>query len=403
MLEYQFIQFADGLPTREDCETFVPVDDNHTTNFFTYEPDYPSDEYTQRCDLITPDGVLLQKNITYLNRPYPIGESASSKTVGIHQIKKELRKYLAPGNCCRLRLMEISEETTLAEAGTLNMTGEELRQHTLKAIGTETKIPDGARVVVFDTPQIACQMSGLPSNLTTPTPMKVTVWGRQSINTATTLSRKREIAEIVTKGGTVELPISLTRAMYISITVETVDDRQYSAGELTHKGITISKQEAIGYSNILQVVENQGKYSQIKYGCNEYGTFGFPFEAYYPNATPGSSGTTYLQCLVPLIIKRPQFNQSDKVYEKSNGEQVILYANYTKEYNGETDYIAEETHEKIMIALNCDQVFINGQRLTKSDKYEIDWDNETQTDCGTKLVRATFKMKANITTRNGNC
>lgn len=155
--------------------------------------------------------------------------------------------------------------------------------------------------------------------------------------------------------------------------------------------ITSNKDETTTtYSNLLCRVEENAEMSTMKYLCYE-SALGFPF----------LSGD-YLSQVLPIIISAPQFKQEDKIYTKRNGEQVVLFANITKEYEGETDYIPMEWHEKILMALSCDEVYINGKRMTKSNNYEIDHDNCTYTDCGIKLMRATFKVTTNITQRNSN-
>jgi hypothetical protein len=145
------------------------------------------------------------------------------------------------------------------------------------------------------------------------------------------------------------------------------------------------------YSNILRRDDVSNQLSTIQYYCKEP-AFGFPF----------SGGKRFIQQLMPINLYSPQFKQEDKVYTKRNGEQVVLFANITKEYEGETDYIPMEWHEKILIALSCDEVYINGERVTKSGNYEIDHDNCTYSDCGIKLMRATFKVTTNVTQRNSN-
>lgn len=94
--------------------------------------------------------------------------------------------------------------------------------------------------------------------------------------------------------------------------------------------------------------------------------------------------------------------QEDKTYTKRNGEIVTLYASYSKEYEGETDYVPEEWHDSFMAALSCDEVFIDGLRVTKSANYDIKWDSYDETSCGVKLARATFKVKNHIANRNSN-
>jgi hypothetical protein len=134
-------------------------------------------------------------------------------------------------------------------------------------------------------------------------------------------------------------------------------------------------------------------FSQVNFNCTN-DEFGFPFSL---------SGSDMVSNIMPIKLSKPQYSQNDKIYTKSNGENVVLFSEMVKEYEGTTDYVNEKTHEMILIALSCDEVYINGERLTKSDKYEIDWENYTTDDSGDKLARATFKMKANVNRRNSNC
>lgn len=145
------------------------------------------------------------------------------------------------------------------------------------------------------------------------------------------------------------------------------------------------------YSNILCRHANNTGMSIVVYYCKEP-AFGFPF----------NGKQRALQQIIPINLHSPQYKQEDKIYTKLNGEQVVLFANITKEYDGETDYIPMEWHEKILMALSCDEVAINGERVTKSGAYEIDHDNFTYSDCGIKLMRATFKVTTNVTQRNSN-
>ncbi len=155
-------------------------------------------------------------------------------------------------------------------------------------------------------------------------------------------------------------------------------------------------EQILAYSNLLRYVSNDDGYlSWISYYCNEE-QFGFPF-------TKQKRTKSYMRLSLPIRISKPQYKQTDKIYENRNGEQIVLYATINKEYEGETDYIPEEWHEKIVTALSCDEVYINGERVTKSDSYEIDQDNYTYSDCGIRLTRATFKVKTNVTQRNSNC
>lgn len=149
------------------------------------------------------------------------------------------------------------------------------------------------------------------------------------------------------------------------------------------------------YSNLL-INDPGADVSIVKYLCKDR-AFGFMF-----GQNDDNGEYFYLQQSIPIKLFAPQFKQEDKIYTKRNGEQVVLFASITKEYDGETDYIPMEWHEKILIALSCDEVYINGERVTKSNTYDIDHDNCTYSDCGIKLMRATFKVTTNVTQRNSN-
>lgn len=145
------------------------------------------------------------------------------------------------------------------------------------------------------------------------------------------------------------------------------------------------------YTGVLVRVPGDGM-THLRYSCNE-DAFGFPF----------SDDGGEVAFSLPILLSAPQFIQEDKTYVKANGEVVTLYAKYYREWEGETEYLSAEMHEKIMVALSCDNVYTNGLHVAKSDKYEIAWD-QYDLDCDgvTKLARATFKVRENITQRNSN-
>lgn len=152
--------------------------------------------------------------------------------------------------------------------------------------------------------------------------------------------------------------------------------------------------DAIGvdwYSNLLRRYENpKGELALLSYTCDTE-TFDLPFTSSRP-----------IRQWLPIWLNKPAFNQKDEIYEKLSGERVVLFATINKELQAQTDYIPEWWHERIVLALSCDKVFVNGTRLTKSDNYDIDWDNHTEADCGVWLAKAKWKMVANVTSRNSN-
>lgn len=153
------------------------------------------------------------------------------------------------------------------------------------------------------------------------------------------------------------------------------------------------------FSNPIVVIQEDYGFSEVGYKCNE-DALGFPFASAgdYDDATENRAVIS-----LPIRLKSPQNAQEDKTYVKATGEVVTLYAKYYKEWEGETEYLSEAMHDKIVAALACDEVYINGKRVTKSDKYQVDWENyDLDCDGKTKLAKATFKVREHITQRNSN-
>lgn len=145
------------------------------------------------------------------------------------------------------------------------------------------------------------------------------------------------------------------------------------------------------YGNPLVFIAENGLFAYLKYRCNE-DAFGFPF---------GQGG--YATIFIPIRLHSPQNVQEDKTYVKTNGEVVTLYAKYYREWDGETEFLSAEIHDKIVAALSCDEVYIDGKRVTKSDNYQVDWENyDLDCDGVTKIARATFKVRENTNQRNSN-
>lgn len=168
-------------------------------------------------------------------------------------------------------------------------------------------------------------------------------------------------------------------------------DQDVEVGQIFHIRIDCN-----GYSRFSQRlvrVPDDAGFNTISYKCDE-DAFGFPFHT-------GGDVPAVMQ--LPIMLSAPQFVQDDETYVKSNGEVVTLFAKYYREWEGETEYLSEAMHNKIIAALSCDEVYINGRRVTKSDNYQIDWENyDLDCDGKTKLARATFKVRENITQRNSN-
>ena len=153
----------------------------------------------------------------------------------------------------------------------------------------------------------------------------------------------------------------------------------------------ITIQEGLSlYSNILKYVKSTDGLAYVIYKCNE-DAFEFPF------AMTGEQSA-----LLPINIKNLQLVTKDEVYTNLNGENIVLYSTVTNEYDLETEYLSQDLHKKIVVALSCDHVWIDGMPVYKSGDYSIDWDNKTVLDCGEKIAKATSKVQENKNSRNSN-
>ncbi len=123
----------------------------------------------------------------------------------------------------------------------------------------------------------------------------------------------------------------------------------------------------------------------------------------FGNITTGEA----IDITLPVILKHPQFKQKDTRYTKLDGTSVLLTSENGVEYEAETDYIPYEWHEKIARLLLCESItyrdkdhYYSPLTIYKTDNYQLDWDNTTETDCGKPLLRATFKVQVQGVERN---
>ncbi len=133
--------------------------------------------------------------------------------------------------------------------------------------------------------------------------------------------------------------------------------------------------------------------SLLEYSCDE-NSYGFN---YCSDDTPN-------KVRLPIFISRPQLRTEQSIYTRSTGEINILKAVKKKEYEGETDSLTEDMHEKIDIALDHDNVHITSKHYTggirKSGDYDIEWAKFLDYP----LATANFKVLATpYSVKNDNC
>lgn len=146
------------------------------------------------------------------------------------------------------------------------------------------------------------------------------------------------------------------------------------------------------YSQPFTYTQNVTETSILKY-YSEKQVFGFPYD----------DDDFQNRIRLQFKIEKPQFPQQDEIYIDAMGVRRLLTSRVDKEYALETDYLSVEMHEKIIVALSHNFVFINDEQLQRSGAYEIDYENELLSDCGEKLYKGTARMARNTTLLNLNC
>lgn len=108
---------------------------------------------------------------------------------------------------------------------------------------------------------------------------------------------------------------------------------------------------------------------------------------------------------LPFRVRKPQYPDVTETFRKANGNTVTLSSIVRKVYQLETDYITEQWHEKLAIALAHNNVSVEGEKyfgeVSKSDQYQIAWLDEIA-----NYPTATGKTTVDVTpfdASNSNC
>ena len=110
--------------------------------------------------------------------------------------------------------------------------------------------------------------------------------------------------------------------------------------------------------------------SRLDYKNNE-SAFGFIY----------SGGTDFNRVRLPMYSTSPSFDIDQQTYGRSNGIRTKVFARLAKKYKFVTDFITEEMHQKLVVALNHDTV----QMEVSSNDYflECTFENEYNQDTPT--------------------
>lgn len=150
----------------------------------------------------------------------------------------------------------------------------------------------------------------------------------------------------------------------------------------------------IAYSNIFKRVTTQDFVTHVTYSCNE-DAYGFK----YPQ------DEMFNALYLPIYTRFPKYQDTRKVYIKSNKKYKVLSSTIEKEWEVVTDYLPDSLHEKMAVMFSHDNIrFINNRidnDIIKKDDYTPDWtdDNDDKTD----TAIAKCKIYSLFEGRNSNC
>lgn len=152
-------------------------------------------------------------------------------------------------------------------------------------------------------------------------------------------------------------------------------------------GLSKVGQQVEVYSNVFKYSPRVQHTVLLEYRCEEELSLGFA----YPDGM-------FNRVRFPCRIFKPQPKEESNIYVKRNGQRKVLSASFTKEFELVTEWVSEEFHDRISIALMHDITVFDGKLFTKSTNYEIGWEDEFLDSAPGKC-----KLIENIIYRNINC
>ena len=131
--------------------------------------------------------------------------------------------------------------------------------------------------------------------------------------------------------------------------------------------------------------------TRLSYRCNE-NTFSFNYE-----------DVNFLNTVrLPFYYKFPKTKSKRIQYRKSDGDYIKLSSVMSKEYTCKTEWMNDEFHTKIAVALEHDTVKFDGNKvIMQDDDYDVKWD---QDEIDYPYAPAEFKINSMpFHNTNSNC
>lgn len=147
-------------------------------------------------------------------------------------------------------------------------------------------------------------------------------------------------------------------------------------------------------SNCMQRITNDCFTSVIKYRCDE-DAFGFVY---------CGADSFYNSVRLPFYMTKPQYPAERNVFRKANGVTKVLSSVIRKTVQGITDYMQESWHQKLVIALNSDIVWITADNFNEFVAVDGDYSISWQDFLDYPVAQANFQMQVTpFNARNTNC
>lgn len=107
---------------------------------------------------------------------------------------------------------------------------------------------------------------------------------------------------------------------------------------------------------------------------------------------------------LPFYVTRPQYPTERNVFRRADGSSKTLSAIVRKTFEGETENLPKEIHERLIIALNHDDITIEGYRYLGGVSLDADYDIDWQKFLDYPLAKAQFKVQVTpFDYSNDNC
>lgn len=107
---------------------------------------------------------------------------------------------------------------------------------------------------------------------------------------------------------------------------------------------------------------------------------------------------------LPFYLTRPQYPREANVFRRADGSTKVQSVIIRKVFEGETDNLPKEIHERLIIALSHDDVTIEGRYLSTGVSLDSDYDIDWLKFLDHPLAKAAFKVQVTpFNYSNDNC